>query len=364
MLCVTGFLALAVGWVLTLRDLVCGLLEQCGDCAGTALLRTALLCLLSGAMPVLAGRTLLLRQREERRRLAEAQARYRLLSRLSGTFLFEYTFSGGHVLLSGELPGELTQTQIQGAETLRARCHPEDLARLEAFCREPPPVGGEAVAECRLHQGDGCYVWYRCKAVTVADARGRPERLLGCVEDISERKARETELLECSSRDSMTGLLNKRAFAGEVDALLLGGNTPERGAALLVVDLDNFKEINDSCGHSAGDVSLLLTARVLRETFPGPALVGRAGGDEFVVFLPGVHTPGALREKAGELCRGLRARAEEAGPSCALTCSVGAALYPEDGGSFSALFDAADAAMYRAKRNGKNTCALCGRSLE
>ena len=184
--------------------------------------------------------------------------------------------------------------------------------------------------------------------------------MLYCAQRENTRQlAEERERYYRSSRqDCLTGLLNKGVFACEVDQFIRADSALQRRGALLVIDLDNFKAINDTCGHAAGDCSLLLTARLLGEVFPTSALLGRAGGDEFVVWLPGLSDPGALHRRAADLCRALRLHSEELLRQGQLSCSVGASLYPRDGACFSALFDAADAAMYEAKRQGKNTCAL------
>lgn len=185
----------------------------------------------------------------------------------------------------------------------------------------------------------------------------------GMLYSVQRRKTRllaeERERYYRSSRlDCLTGLLNKGVFACEVDQFIREDSALQRRGALLVIDLDNFKAINDTCGHAAGDCSLLLTARLLGEVFPPSALLGRAGGDEFVAWLPGVSDPGALHRRASDLCRALRLHSEDMLQQGLLSCSVGASLYPRDGACFSALFDAADAAMYEAKKQGKNTCAL------
>lgn len=126
-----------------------------------------------------------------------------------------------------------------------------------------------------------------------------------------------------------------------------------------MLDLDNFKLINDTMGHASGDRALLLTARTLRETFRDSDILGRAGGDEFLVFMSGVNTPELAASRAEALCLALTQKLEESDCGFSLTCSVGISLYPQDGDSYSTLFEAADAAMYQAKREGKNAYRLC-----
>lgn len=223
--------------------------------------------------------------------------------------------------------------------------------RLQHHYRElAAPILLRAVLMCALVTG----------AICLAGA------MLYCVQRKKTRLlAEERERYYRSSRqDCLTGLLNKGAFACEVEQFIRSDPARQRRGALLVVDLDDFKAVNDTCGHAAGDCSLLLTARLLGEAFPPSTLLGRAGGDEFVAWLPGVSDPGALQRRAAGLCRALCQHSEELPLQGRLSCSVGAALYPRDGACFSALFDAADAAMYRAKKQGKNTCALAPASKQ
>lgn len=161
-----------------------------------------------------------------------------------------------------------------------------------------------------------------------------------------------------SRQDSLTGLLNKSTLHIEIDKFTGSDPARVRRAALLLVDLDNFKSVNDTCGHATGDRALLLTARLLCEMFPCPELPGRVGGDEFAVWLPDTSDPARLQGRALELCRELADRSGEPETGRMFSCSVGAAFYPADGITFSDLFDAADSAMYRAKHQGKNTCVL------
>jgi diguanylate cyclase (GGDEF)-like protein len=163
---------------------------------------------------------------------------------------------------------------------------------------------------------------------------------------VNEAHARERihlEALHLASHDPLTGLLNRRAFLSELDEQL------ERGpCALLYVDLDGFKWINDTSGHAAGDQALVRTALRLRDAVRDHDLVARLGGDEFAVCCPGLVDAGALQP----LLERVRASLERIDP--AITASVGAAVACPGPGASGALLKQADAAMYRAKRAGGN----------
>jgi diguanylate cyclase (GGDEF)-like protein len=163
-----------------------------------------------------------------------------------------------------------------------------------------------------------------------------------------------------SRTDSLTGLVNRRSFVGELEQRLAG--TGSRRGALLYLDLDNFKPINDRLGHASGDAVLTTVARLLRDCTRGSDLVGRLGGDEFVAWLADIDEA-AASAKAREI---LRRVAHDLAPLSAtdgemLGASIGIALVPGAGPATDAagsedadmLIARADGAMYAAKRGGK-----------
>ena len=337
---------------------------HCSGLARSILLRTALLCGILAGVLVLLFLAIYLYQRDKAAELAADRERYLLFSRLAGAWLLEFDYAARRIRLMGDprsggaVPEELGRPQSPGQ--MQALCHPEDRAKLSDLLRHPPAPGREALLECRFRLPGGRYGWHECRAMAIFDGRGRPVRLMARLENIDRRKAREEALMARSTLDDLTGLLNKSAVALRVDEFLSSQAAPS-GGALLMLDLDDFKSINDTRGHASGDQALLLTAGVLRELFRETDVLGRAGGDEFLVFLPGVSDPGNCWRKAEALCDTLERRARASDCCPALTCSVGVAIAPDDGDRFSDLFDAADTAMYAAKRQGKNACRLSRR---
>ena len=172
-----------------------------------------------------------------------------------------------------------------------------------------------------------------------------PRRWVGVLRDVTAECDERERLIRQAHQDWLTGIWNRRGLALQVEEFL---RQQERPCALLMIDLDNFKGVNDRCGHPAGDRLLVRTAELLEELFPRPAQAGRAGGDEFLLFLPCADRAAACG--AGErFCKAFREQAAE------LSCSVGIALSTGDGTDFETLFCAADQAMYRAKAQGKDT---------
>lgn len=284
------------------------------------------------------------------------------LSHFSNTFLYEYRLHPCVLTFSNNLPKELKlDVQLEGCNCfaqLRALVHPDDLCKLRDLKDNPPPPNQEVSLELRFLHTQGGYTWYESRTVTTFDKHNRPVTLLGRFENIDSRKRREASLISRSTRDDLTGLLNRSAVALRVEEWTQSPQAKE-GGALFMLDLDDFKSINDTLGHTLGDKALLLTAHTLREAFRDSDILGRAGGDEFLVFLSGTNSLELLSSRAEALCQALCRHSNESAIGFPITCSVGISLYPQDGNSYATLFEAADAAMYQAKRDGKNAYHLC-----
>jgi diguanylate cyclase len=167
------------------------------------------------------------------------------------------------------------------------------------------------------------------------------------------------ELSVIAATDSLTSVLNRGAFTALVDAYLAELRRDQRKAAgaLLVVDADNFKAINDSFGHDLGDEALRIIATTIKTTLRATDLVGRIGGEEFAIFLPG-STP----EQSEAVAERIRQNVSDApftpnGEPRLLSVSVGGAIF-DRGFSFSELFRVADQQLYAAKQNGRNRVAV------
>ena len=176
---------------------------------------------------------------------------------------------------------------------------------------------------------------------------------VGIGNDITQRKEDEAQIQQLVNFDSLTGLPNRRLLQDRVKTALSHAQRTQQTLALMFVDLDRFKNVNDSLGHHVGDELLVQVARRLVDVLRGQDTVCRLGGDEFVLLCPQTDVVGAAH-LAEKLLASVTNRFSLAQQDLSITFSIGVAMYPEDGDSFEALSMRADTAMYRAKHAGRN----------
>ncbi len=202
--------------------------------------------------------------------------------------------------------------------------------------------------EKRFVRPDGSVVWAIANMTFLRDACGRPLHWLGQFQDITKRKALEAKLLRLADEDPLTGLPNRRCFERELSSMLALARRHEVPAALLLLDLDAFKAINDLHGHAAGDAALVAVARALRSRLRRSDTLARVGGDEFALLLP--HTDERAARGTAEQLRAT-VRASEPVVGVGLEVSVGVVAFDHrEPASPDELLARADADMYADKR--------------
>jgi len=177
---------------------------------------------------------------------------------------------------------------------------------------------------------------------------------VGIVRDISERKRAEEKIKQMAHYDHLTQLPNRALFHDRIAHALSVASRKGELLALLFIDLDGFKAINDTLGHEAGDLLLQAVAGRLQGCVREADTVARLGGDEFAVILSDVNGRDSVAQKAALMIEKVSASYPEIDAQCAIGCSIGIAIYPEDAGSCKKLLNKADAAMYAVKNDGKN----------
>ncbi len=232
-----------------------------------------------------------------------------------------------------------------------ARLHPEDRGRVLAHEAHCALEGLPLDVEYRLLTRDGRVVWVH-DAAELAPSGDGPVSVEGILTDITARKRAEAELRHLADHDDLTGLVNRRRFEEILGGFTESDASPE--GALVIIDLDHLKFVNDSLGHDVGDAAIRGLATALRTGAPEEEVAARLGGDEFAVLLPGADEEVAQR-RVGEILNRVRAIASRA----PITASAGIAVIdPAIRSSSRDLFAAADMALYDAKAAGRDRAAL------
>lgn len=263
--------------------------------------------------------------------------------------------SDGCVELTGYQPSELIESRRLGYSDLVDVVTRERVGRAitEALAADQP-----FSVEYALVRKDKREVWVWERGRGVVEDQG--ETLVeGVVLDISDRKKLESELAELATRDSLTGLLNRRELSRLLDEELERAKRYQRPMAILWIDFDHFKDVNDTYGHAAGDSVLKSVSKLFLDSVRSVDWVGRFGGEEFVIVLPEMDV-----NEARETAERLRTRVSSVpqplgdGSAVRLTISVGVAVYPNHGLTSAQLRAAADRAMYQAKARGRDCVSM------
>ena len=233
--------------------------------------------------------------------------------------------------------------------------HPDDRATVEAESDAFLAGHGGDLTDYRMIRPDGRIVWIRDRAFAQRDEEGRVVWEQGILFDVTELKDAEARIAHMAFHDGLTGLANRQLFEETLELALERARRDRSVVAVLFLDLDNFKQVNDAFGHHAGDLLLVEVAQRLRDCTRGTDLVARQGGDEFLILLADLETGGAtttLATLAGRVQVALAEPFRLYGVDLAPSASVGISQFPNDAYDAETLLKNADIVMYRAKREG------------
>ncbi len=295
----------------------------------------------------------------EKELLRSALSRYALASAGANDGMWGWDLVGEEVLLSARWRQMLgfAAMEFRGPPPeWFGRVHPEDRPALEHGIQAH--IRGDTVhieAEYRIRHIDGGWRWMLCRGLAERDRDGKAVRVAGSQGDITKRKTAELRLRHEALHDALTGLPNRVLFQDRLQqALRRSARQQDRSVAVLFVDLDRFKNVNDSLGHAVGDRLLQEVARRLARGVRSADSVARIGGDEFTVLLDSVGDPSEIDDVARRILEAVRQPIKVGGSELVVSASIGVAssasedLRPED------LLRDADTAMYRAKSAGRD----------
>ena len=233
--------------------------------------------------------------------------------------------------------------------------HPDAVAELQAAMTLARSGGVATSALVRLHAAREIWLDFRILAVAGVAAQSA---LVLVGRDVSEQRIEVAHLRKLAMHDALTRLPNRVLLNDRLKMAVAAAQRTRTGFAVLALDLDGFKKVNDGLGHAAGDVLLCMAGARLRAVLRDVDTLSRTGGDEFVVVLPNVISELGVRTTARRLQMCLQAPFELGGCTAYVGTSIGAAIYPDHGADEAALLDNADTALYRAKSAGRGVCVV------
>lgn len=295
-----------------------------------------------------------LAEREEKRLIIENNDRFRLALQAISTSTWEFDLAAKSIYQSDDSIGQHGFTRVvENVPDSLIECgyvHPDSVADLRAIYDKIFAGEDSADGIIKVRTVDGKDWWFEhIRYFNLFDNKGVPYRAVGMGQDVTDRQ----QLLTAVESDSLTGLLNHNAVIKRIndaiDGASAGGYT-----ALYMIDIDNFKSVNDTMGHQTGDEVLKKIADIIKGVFRTGDVVGRIGGDEYVALLRNVPNLDIVRQKADKLINLMQMHCSDAsGGEISLSASVGVAICNK-GDSFDEVFRRADSALYVAKNKGKN----------
>jgi diguanylate cyclase (GGDEF)-like protein/PAS domain S-box-containing protein len=289
--------------------------------------------------------------------LRESEARYAVTARGSNDGLWDWDLRTDTLHCSERWRSIVGVERAESPESSRFwfdRLHPDDAPRMRTAL--DAHLRGDVEhfkCEARMRDTTGSYRWTLCRGLAVRDAEGTPIRIAGSLSDVTDRRLAEERLLHDAMHDALTGLPNRTLFGERLrQALKRTERYGARRFAVLYMDLDRFKLINDSLGHGVGDELLIAVARRLVTCVRESDTIARLGGDEYGILLEDVIHDDEAVQIAERIQQSLRMPCELSSHSVVVTASIGVVLGPDDYQLPTDLLRDADIAMYRAKELG------------
>ncbi len=309
----------------------------------------------------------LLRSYQNLMRLKDSEARLAKAQRIARVGNFEWSITEDRICWSKEalrILGLDSAGSGTGPNASMVNVHPEDKVAVETAFRLAAAEGRAFDVEHRVICGDGRERFVHQQGQPLRSSDGQTIRVDGTVQDVTERARSSERIRYLAFYDTLTGLPNRQLFFRLIDRALRLAVGGSHGFALLYLDLDRFKRINDTLGHSAGDQLLAAVAERLQHCLRAQDLVARAptpgvdvarlGGDEFAILLAGVDRRDQAAAVAHRIVEALSQPVPIGRREFVVTPSVGIAMFPAHGQDVETLVRNADAAMYQAKSNGRN----------
>lgn len=296
--------------------------------------------------------------------LTSEKEKYRIIAELTDSALWEYDISTKTLKQYNKLKGRyskhfLTIKDYRNTVLKNDWVHPEDLQIFEEYC-DSMDRGDEYIQyELRAYNDNKNYIWLRYQGAVLKDKDGNNKSIIGRTINIDREYKDRERLINKLERDPLTGLYNRSATKEKIELFFqqCKDENIKNNFSFMIIDIDNFKKKNDQWGHLYGDMILEQFSKQLENLFDSTDIVGRIGGDEFVVLQKNIQEADQLEKSAKAICHKVRTFMNSRNKK-SFTVSIGIASYPKDGSDYDTLYRKADIALYKAKSKGKDQYSI------
>ena len=297
--------------------------------------------------------------------LRASERRFRDFAEAAGEYVWETDAEGRFSFVSSRIK---TVLGYDASEMIGRRdidfMPPEEPDRVATWIEDHTRLDGSyRDLEHRFLNKGGDIVWVQVNAVRIASPDGRSIGRRGTCRDVTDRRKADERISVLATRDTLTGLPNRMLFNDRLEQGLVNARRSKQSVALMFIDLDRFKNINDSLGHDVGDLLLKEVAVRMQGCIRKGDTLSRLGGDEFVVTLEGLQQAEDAAQVARKIINALAQPMLIAGHMLTTSCSLGIAIFPEDAEDSAALMKNADTAMYHAKERGRRNFQFFSRAM-
>lgn len=301
--------------------------------------------------------TLVEKIHEDTDELKVSEARYALIMEETNQVIFEWDIPENHIYHTVHWTNKFgfsMAVENPGSELPEfSPVHPDDREAIASFFWaarqgiQPKPI------DVRMKTINSKYIWCMVSVKLIFDENKQPFRAIGLITDTDHQKKMIQSLESKSRMDLLTQTFNKVTTEKMIEEFLSTA-CPSEHHGFVIMDIDNFKGVNDTLGHIYGDSVLKEISSRLKELFRSTDIVGRAGGDEFIILIKDLPDDRMLDERLDEICRAFRGISAGENDEYPISASVGAAIFPSDGTTFAELYQHADSALYEVKEKGKD----------
>lgn len=304
-------------------------------------------------------------RKKEQEELRLSLERHTVIMDQTTDIIFEWDIKMDTLLFSSNWEKKFGYNPIRHSISVKIpfseNIHPDDMHAFVKIMKDTASGVPYSETEFRIKHQDGSLVWCLIRATTQYDRDKNPIKAVGVIIDISSQKEERQQLLDMAQKDVLTGLFNKAALQHQI-TLGMNSVNPKLMQSVFIIDIDNFKMVNDTYGHLCGDILLADIAKTIKNHFRTSDLIGRIGGDEFLVYLPEISGEDVAARKADNLIQKLN-QITPGGHAVAISCSVGGVVVPGGTSDYLTLYQLADRALYYQKTHGKNGFTFYNQSM-